>query len=150
MKCSVGTVRLWCLPQALPGDAFWIWQNSTEIQEKKSESEGMLTYPNASLKVFFFFFPTISPSWISRLLFFLQTFASWKMYGFTTINLHLCSLQDRHSSIQTLYCPISCILFMYLSLIYNYLLFFMHFSKLEADSRENIKGRQGRVTVGSH
>ena len=74
-------------------------------REKMLKSEGKLAYPVASLPCYVF-----STCWIYGLLFFLQTFVSWKNCGFRTISSRPCSLEDNHNTAWTLCCPIACIL----------------------------------------
>lgn len=65
-------------------------------QRKAEKSEGNLAY---QILLCLILFPSPS-SWIGGPLFFLQIFVSWKIYDFTTISSQLCSLQDRHNSVQ--------------------------------------------------
>lgn len=125
VKCSVGIVVLRYLPQVLPEDAYWVWQKSTETEKRCSNLKESL---HIQMLLCLVLFP---PAESVDYYFFLQTFVSWKIYGFTTISSHLCCLQGRHNSISTLWCPIACILFFYSfsSLSLFYLQFFIFFPK---------------------
>lgn len=118
-----------------PGSPWGCFLNMTKFywnREKMFKSEGKLAYPNAA---YFFFFPAESVD-----LFFLQTFASWKIYDLTTISSHLYSLQDSHNSIWPLCCPYLVYYLCIVSLIYNFSLYIYTYIYI-SPSKKLIQGK---------